>query len=122
LKLGGDIAADWGRFKSEWDNYEIAADLTDVPERKRAAVFLACIGTAAYGIFRTFKFDEDQDRAKVDKIKEAFEKHCIGEANVTYERYVFHQRVQQPGESFDDFLPTCERWPVRVNLPPLKTR
>ena len=29
---------------------------------------------------------------------------CTGEANITYERYVFHQRVQQPGQSFDYFL------------------
>jgi len=104
LKLGGDIAADWKRFESEWDNYEIVSDLTDVSDKKRAAVFLACVGTAAHRVFRTSKFDDPDDRANVDKIKEAFKRHCIGEANVTYERFLFHQRVQQPGESFDDFL------------------
>lgn len=104
LKLGGDIAADWGRFKSEWENYEIVTDLADVPEKKRAAVFLACVGTAAYSVFRTFKFEHETDKSKVDKVIEAFEKHCIGEANVTYERFLFHQRVQQTGESFDDFF------------------
>jgi len=103
LKLGGDIAADWSRFKSEWDNYEIAADLIDVPERKRAAVLLACVGSAAYGVFRTFKLEAESDRSKVAKIREAFEKYCVGEANVTYERYLFHQRIQQLGESFDNF-------------------
>jgi len=41
---------------------------------------------------------------KVDKIKESFDKHWLGEENVTYERYVFHQRVQQPGESVEDFV------------------
>ena len=35
---------------------------------------------------------------------EAFDRYCIGETNVTYERYVFNQRVQQPGESIDDFV------------------
>ena len=104
LKLGGDIAADWERFKTEWGNYEIAADLVDVAAKKRTAVFLACIGSAAYGVFRTFKFDNVDDTADVDKIIEAFQKHCIGEANITYEREVFHQRVQQPSETFDDFL------------------
>lgn len=104
LKLGGDIAADWERFRSEWQNYEIAADLTDVPAKKRAAVFLACVGSAAYSVFRTFKFEREEDKADVDKIIDAFEKHCIGEANVTYERYLFHQRVQQPGELFEDFF------------------
>ena len=96
--------SDWERFRSEWENYEIAADLTDVPDKKRAAVFLACVGSTAYGIFRNFQFERADDRSDVTKIIEAFERHCIGEANVTYERYIFHQRVQQPGETFDDFL------------------
>ena len=75
-----------------------------MPDKKRAAVFLACVGSTAYGIFRTFQFERADDRSDVTKIIEAFERHCIGEANVTYERYIFHQRVQQPGETFDDFL------------------
>jgi len=104
LKLSSDIAADWERFRSEWTNYEIAADLTEVAAKKRAAVFLACVGSAAYGVFRTFKFENEDDKFDVQKIILAFNKHCLGEANITYERFMFHQRVQQPGESFDDFL------------------
>ena len=76
LKLGGDIAADWERFRSEWENYEVAADLVDVPAKKRVAVFLACIGSAAYGVFRTFKFEirehgrhcrRQQDRRRISE-------------------------------------------------------
>ena len=104
LKVTGDVATDWERFKSEFDNYEIATDLCDRDGKKRAAVFLACLGSAAHTLFRTFKFDNDGDRAKVDKIKEAFDKHWLGEVNVTYERYVFHQRIQQPGESIENFV------------------
>ena len=104
LKLGADIAADWNRFKNEWDNYDIVMDLTEAAEKKRAATFLACVGTAAFSVFRTFKFDDEQDKSKVDKIKEAFEKFCIGEANEIYERFLFNQRVQQPGENFDDIF------------------
>ena len=120
LKLGGDIAADWERFKCEWDNYEVASDLADAQAKKRAAVFLACIGTAAYGIFRTFKFADEGDKAKIDKIKEAFEKHCIGEANETYERFLFHQRVQQPGESFDDFFTDLRKLAVTCQFAALE--
>jgi len=94
LKLGGDIAADWERFKNEWNNNEIVVDLSDAAAKKRAAVFLACVGTAAYGVFRTFHFDADNDRQDVGKIIDAFEKQCIGEADITYERYLFHQRMQ----------------------------
>lgn len=102
--MGGDIAADWERFQSEWTNYEVATDICEGSAKKRAAVFLACIGSAAHSVFRTFRFDNADDKSDVSKIIEAFQKHCIGETNVTYERYIFHQRVQQPGEIFDDFL------------------
>ena len=46
LKLGSDVAADWERFRSEWENYEIAKDLESANGKKRAAVLLACIGSA----------------------------------------------------------------------------
>ena len=50
-KLGGDIAADWERFRSEWEIYEIATDLCDKGTKKRAAVFLACVKSAAHSVF-----------------------------------------------------------------------
>ena len=62
-------------------NYEIATDLVDSDARKRAAILLACLGSAAHTIFRTFKIDDDADRNKVVKIKEAFDKHWLGEVN-----------------------------------------
>jgi hypothetical protein len=40
---------------------------------------------------------------------DAFEKHCIGEVNVTYERYNFNQRKQEIGESFDAFVADLRR-------------
>lgn len=104
LKLGSEVAADWERFRGEWQNYEVAVDLDSANDKKRAAVFLACIGSAAQTVFRTFQFAEAAHRTDVTKISEAFDRYCIGETNVTYERYVFNQRVQQPGESIDDFV------------------
>jgi len=44
------------------------------------------------------------DKTNVEKIIEAFNRHWIGETNVTYERYVFNQRIKQLSESIDDFV------------------
>jgi len=104
LKVSGDVATNWERFKSEYDNYEISTDLVDRDMKKCAAVFLACPGPAAHTVFRTFKFDNEEDRADIEKIKQAFDKHWLGGVNVTYERYVFHQRIQQPGETIQGFV------------------
>jgi len=61
------LKPDWERFKNQWNNYEIAIDLSDAAVKKCAAVFLACVGTAAHGVFRTFQFDADDDRQDVSK-------------------------------------------------------
>ena len=102
------MAVDWKRFKGQWANYEIATDLAEKLSKKRAAVFLACIGTEAYELYQTMEFtgDDDQD---IEKIIDAFEKHCVGEVNITYERYNFNQRKQEIGESFDVFLSDLRR-------------
>ena len=60
LKLSsGNIATDWKRFLSQWRNYEIAADLSDKSTQRRAATFLACVGTEAFERFQSMEFDTD---------------------------------------------------------------
>ena len=110
LKLSsGNIATDWKRFLSQWRNYEIAADLSDKSTQRRAATFLACVGTEAFERFQSMEFDTDDDRQDIDKVIDAFNKYCIGETNVTYERYVLNRRLQSSGESFDVFLADIRR-------------
>lgn len=41
-------------------------------------------------IFSTMEFDDKADEADPDKLINAFEKHCMGEVNQVYERFVFH--------------------------------
>ena len=84
LKMGGDTATDWKRFRCQWENYEITADLADQPTKKSTAIFLACIGSEAYQLlFHTLQFAEETDRQDIEKVTDAFQRHCIGEVNVT---------------------------------------
>jgi len=39
-------------FREQYENYEIASDIADKSQEKRAAVFLTCIGNDAYDAFR----------------------------------------------------------------------
>src|SRR5688572_7046014 len=110
LKMtGGNVASEWKRFKSQWANFEVASDLEEKSSSKRAAVFLACIGSEAYETFQAMDFETEGDRADIDKVIEAFESHCVGEVHVTYERYVFNQRMQDVGETFDTFMSDLRR-------------
>ena len=55
--LGSNMADDWQRFREQYDNYEMAADLTHKSQEKRDAVFLTCIGNDAYDIYCTMEFE-----------------------------------------------------------------
>ena len=104
LRFAGNLAGDWKRFRGQWTNYAKAVKLNSESGDRQAAIFLACIGAEAYELFETFEFSQDDDREDLQKIMDAFEAHCIGEVNVVYERYVFYQRKQENGETFDNFL------------------
>jgi len=104
---GSSVADDWKRFREQWENYELATNLTDASSEKSAAVFITCIGNDAYDIFRSLEFETPADRKKIDKVIEAFETFCVG---AVHERYVFNKRQQElSGERFDVFLREVRR-------------
>src|SRR3989442_2361033 len=110
LKLRtGEIAVNWNRFKSMWSNYEMATDLTAESKEKRTAVLLTCIGNEAYDVFQSMVFSEESHRQDIDRVIKAFDDYCIGETNVTYERYLLNKRVQEPNEPFDSFMTELRR-------------
>ena len=106
---GSNVADNWHRFRDQWENYELAADLTEASSEKRAAVFLTCIGSDAYDVYRSMEFDTVANKKKIDPIIQAFEVFCVGAVNVTYERYMFNRRIQERGERFDVFLGDVRR-------------
>jgi len=88
MKMSDNIASEWKRFRGMWENYVFATNLAEETAARRAAIFLACIGVDAYELFQNLEFAAEADRKDIDKIIEAFEKHCVGETNVTYKRYI----------------------------------
>ena len=104
LKMrSGEIASNWKRFKAQWRNYELATDVRGESKEKRAAILLSCIGAEAYDVFQSMPMDEEA-RSDIDEVIQAFDTYCIGEVNITYERYMFNRRVQESSESFDGFV------------------
>lgn len=117
LKItGSDVADNWRRFRDQWQNYVVAVDLTDATTEKQAAVFLTCIGTEAYDVYRAMHFDSEEDRKKIESIIAGFEAFCVGAVNTTYERYRFNQRTQNVGERFDVYLGEIRRMAKSCNF------
>jgi len=109
MKTSGNIATEWKRFRGQWENYVIATNLSCEDSARRAAIFLACVGTDAYELFQTLEFEDETHRKDITKIIGAFEKHCVGETNVTYERSIFNRREQDAAEPFDSFVADIRR-------------
>ena len=105
LTTVGNIAANWRRFRAQWRNYETATDLEKEPKPKRTAIFVACLSNDAYDVFESLQLSEDESK-DIDKVIEAFDSYCIGEINVTYERYILNKRMQEENETFDAYLTT----------------
>ena len=106
--FAGNFTDNWERFRDQWENYERAADLTDASAEKRAAVFLACFGVEAHDAYWSLDLPAD-DKKDIAKLIEAFETFCIGSVNVTSQRYLFYQCMQEANERFDTFLGEVRR-------------
>ena len=61
------------------------------------------IGDEALDVYNTFTWDDDEDKVKIDKVLEQFEKFCEPRKNTIYERYLFFSRGQESGESIDKY-------------------
>ena len=107
IKISGNQIAEWKRFHSHWNNYEITTDLIDKTSSKRAGL-LTCIDPDAYEVFKPLNMHA-ADRQKVDKVITALEKNFVDETDQTFEKYVFNCRQLEPSENFDAFLPDLRR-------------
>lgn len=108
LEMDGCLATNWKRFKRNWSNYEIASWLNKEPKELRAATLLTCIGPAAMEVFDGFEFNKGEDE-DIDNILKKFEEHCVATTNEIYEGYKFNSRVQEDGESIDEFITALRR-------------
>ena len=106
---GSNIADNWKRFHEQWEDYEVAVGLNGEDKKKRGAILLTCVGNEAYDVYRSFEFPPGVDRKDIDNITAAFTKFCVGQVNVTYERYIFNRRNQENQERFEVFLGEIRR-------------
>ena len=91
----------------------IGADTKADPQK--VALLLTCAGQAAIDVYNTFEFpasiplnEGEQQPISASKtyatVITAFDGYCKPKTNESYERYVFRNRTQKEGETFDAFL------------------
>lgn len=107
----------------KWDAYEEVTDLRNQTSRPRVATFITCIGKEALEVHNGLPFQNDEQKADINKVLELWENHCLGKTNIIYKRYKFNNRSQEQPEPIDNYVTalralaeTCEFGALKDNL------
>ena len=93
LRMEGNIAENWRKWKQRWTLYAKASGADAKDEETQCAVFLHTIGEEALEVYDTFTFTESEE-GKIEPLITKFEAYCSPKKNVTYERYLFFSCTQ----------------------------
>ena len=97
-------AGKWRKFKLAWKNYSLATGLSAKPEEVQVATLLTVIGEEAREVFSTFSdWANEGDQAKIAPVWQKYEEYCEPRRNVPFERYRFNCRMQEAGETYDQY-------------------
>lgn len=108
LCMDGNLSENWRKFQRNWNIFAAAINLDAKTELVKVSTFLNAVGPDAVEVFDTFALNEVQ-RATCNDVIQAFQNFCTPRKNTVYERYVFYQRNQREGETFDAFLIDIKR-------------
>ena len=70
LSLREDTSENWKRYKQQWQNDAIVANLAAQPEEYQVMLFLHCLGTDALRVYNGLSFATEEDKKKLSKIME----------------------------------------------------
>ena len=97
-------AEKWKKFKRAWISYSLATALNEKSEAVQVATLLTVIGEEAREVFSTFSgWANEGDSTKIEPVLAKFEQYCQPRKHVPFERYRFNRRVQEAGETYDQY-------------------
>ena len=121
LKVRDNLAQNWKEWKQLLQAYEVVARLDREPDAYRIATFITCLGAEALKIVNGLTYEASGDEKKMNKVLEQMDKHCIGEINVTYERFCFNRRNQGEHESVDKYITALTELVRGCNFGPMES-
>ena len=103
LDLQLDRGSDFTAWRAQWESYKSLSGLVKESATKQMQALTLCFSRETLSIVQNLGLTEEQ-RESVDETIRAIKRYVDGHTNETVERRNFRQRIQQPGELFDDFL------------------
>ncbi|KAL1279202.1 hypothetical protein QQF64_025875 [Cirrhinus molitorella] len=96
--------SEWPEWKQRFMRYRTATKLTQEDGDVQVSALIYSMGKDAENIFKSFTFDDEDDRDNYEVVIQKFDEHFIPRRNVIYERARFHQRCQRDGETVEAFV------------------
>jgi len=103
LDMQVDRGSDFAAWKLQWDSYCSLSGLAEQGAAKQVQALTLCFSRDTLSIVQNLGLTEEQ-RGSVNDIISAIKRYVDGNVNETVERRNFRRRMQQVGESFDDFV------------------
>ena len=103
LDLQVDRGTDFKAWKSQWEAYLSLSGLGTQDPIKQVQALTLCFSRETVTVVENLGLSDAQ-RGSATEIVAAIQRYVEGQINESVERRTFRRRVQQPGESFDDFL------------------
>ena len=98
-----DCGSDFAAWKVQWDSHLSLPGLDNEDAAKQVQTLTLCFTQETLTIVENLGLSEDKQKS-VATIIAAIKCYIEGYINESIERRNFRQRIQQPGETFDDFL------------------
>ena len=102
MKEFNSAAESWVEYVERLEQYFIANDIGDAA--KKRAILLSVVGSATYHLIRSLAAPARPSEKTYGELVELVTKHHNPAPTVTVQRYKFHTRMRQPGESVANYL------------------
>ena len=99
-----NAAEKWKKFLLAWENYALATELSEKSQPVQVATLLTVIGEEAREVYSTFNdWVNEGDDKKIGPVLKKLGDYCEPRKNIPFERYRFNRRIQEPGETYDQY-------------------
>ncbi|UYV79328.1 K02A2.6-like, partial [Cordylochernes scorpioides] len=95
---------EWPKWRKRFERYFVVSGMKKKEEADKIDLFMYLMGDRADDIFRTFKFEKEEEATKIDSVLKAFDSHFCVRKNIIYERAKFNSRIQEDREPVDEFI------------------
>ncbi|UYV65139.1 K02A2.6-like [Cordylochernes scorpioides] len=95
---------EWPKWRKRFERYLVVSGMKKKEEADKIDLFMYLMGDRADDIFRTFKFEKEEEATKIDSVLKAFDSYFCVRKNIIYERAKFNSRIQEDREPVDEFI------------------